>query len=101
MPRPGRSAYRIGICDDDPEGLRTTVEDQVGRSDLIITTGGTATGPGDMIRRVLGRDGSVRFTEVTLTPCGTLGYGSVSCSRRPTRGEIAGDLPARGSRARR
>jgi molybdopterin molybdotransferase len=67
---------RIGICDDDPEGIRATVEEQVGRADLIITTGGTATGPGDVVRRVFGRAAAVRFTEVTLTPCGTLGYGS-------------------------
>jgi molybdopterin molybdotransferase len=84
----GAIGYRIGICDDDPEGVRTTVEDQVGRSDLIITTGGTATGPGDMIRRVFGRDGSVRFTEVTLTPCGALGYGSVPFSSGGRLAEI-------------
>jgi molybdopterin molybdotransferase len=81
----GAHAYRIGICDDDPEGLRGLVEDQIGRSDLIITTGGTGTGPGDIVRRVLGRDGSVRFTEVTLTPCGTLGYGTLHSG--PARGE--------------
>ena len=69
----GAIGYRVGICDDDPSLVRTSVEDQIGRSDLIITTGGTATGPGDMIRRVFGR--SIAFTEVTLTPCGTLGYG--------------------------
>jgi molybdopterin molybdotransferase len=81
----GAEAYRIGICDDDPEAVRATVDDQIGRSDLIVTTGGTATGPGDMVRRTLGRDGLVTFTEVTLTPCGSLGYGTLSSG--PTRGE--------------
>ena len=42
----GALAYRIGICDDDPEGLRGLLEDQTLRADLIITTGGTGTGPG-------------------------------------------------------
>ena len=51
----GALAYRVGICDDDPEGLRGLLEDQTLRADLIITTGGTGTGPGDMVRRILSR----------------------------------------------
>ena len=51
----GAHAYRVGICDDDPEGLRGLLEDQTLRADLIITTGGTGTGPGDMVRRILSR----------------------------------------------
>ena len=61
------------------------LEDQISRSDLIVTTGGTGTGPGDMVRRILGRDGSVRFTEVSLFPCTSIGYGTLSSG--PTRGE--------------
>jgi molybdopterin molybdotransferase len=74
----GAHAYRIGICDDDPEGLRGLLEDQTLRSDLIITTGGTGTGPGDMVRRILGRDGSVQFTEVSVYPCTSLGFGTLT-----------------------
>jgi molybdopterin molybdotransferase len=81
----GAHAYRIGVCDDDPERLRRLLEDQIGRADLIVTTGGTGTGPGDMVRRILGRDGSVRFSEVSLSHCGTLGYGTVSSG--PARGD--------------
>ena len=77
----GAHAYRIGICDDDPEALRNVLDDQLGRSDLIVTSGGTSNGPGDMVRRILGRDGSVRFTTVSLFPCGSLGYGLVSSGR--------------------
>jgi molybdopterin molybdotransferase len=68
----GAHAYRVGISDDDPEALRRILDDQLGRADLIVTTGGTGTGPGDMIRRVLG---SVVFTEVSLYPCSRLGIG--------------------------
>jgi molybdopterin molybdotransferase len=74
----GAHAYRIGICDDDPEGLRGVLEEQTLRADLIITTGGTGTGPGDMVRRILGRDSSVRFTELSVYPCSTLGFGTIS-----------------------
>jgi molybdopterin molybdotransferase len=72
----GALGYRIGICDDDPEGLRGLLEDQTLRADLIITTGGTSTGPGDMVRRILSRK-DVAFTDVSLYPCGSLGFGTI------------------------
>ena len=84
----GAVAYRIGICDDDPEGLRGLLEDQTLRADLIITTGGTGTGPGDMVRRILsrrdgGRAGPVAFTEVALYPGAALGFGTVGAEEVP------------------
>jgi molybdopterin molybdotransferase len=83
----GALAYRIGICDDDPEGLRGLLEDQTLRADLIITTGGTGTGPGDMLRRVLSRRdngrGAVEFTDVALCPGTALGFGTVGGEEVP------------------
>jgi molybdopterin molybdotransferase len=84
----GALAYRAGVCDDDPEGLRAMLEDQTGRADLIITSGGTGTGPGDMVRRVLSRRdgaraGSVAFTELAVHPCGVLGFGTVGIEEVP------------------
>jgi molybdopterin molybdotransferase len=77
----GAHAYRVGICDDDPEGLRGLLDDQMLRADLIITTGGTGTGPGDMVRRVLSRKeghrSAVTFSDLSVYPCGSLGYGMV------------------------
>jgi molybdopterin molybdotransferase len=84
----GALAYRVGICDDDPEGLRGLLEDQTLRADLIITTGGTGTGPGDMVRRVLSRgdgnrSGPVQFAEVAVYPGTTLGFGTVGFEEVP------------------
>lgn len=84
----GALAYRVGICDDDPEGLRGLLEDQTLRADLIITTGGTGTGPGDMVRRVLSRgdgnrSGPVQFAEVAVYPGATLGFGTVGVEEVP------------------
>ena len=76
-------AYRIGICDDDPEGLRGLLEDQTLRADLIITTGGTGNGPGDIVRRILSRQGSVEFTDVALYPGTALGFGTVGAEEVP------------------
>ena len=84
----GAVGYRVGICDDDPEGLRGLLEDQTLRADLIITTGGTGTGPGDMVRRVLSRRDGVRsscvtFSDVALYPRTTLGFGTVGAEEVP------------------
>jgi molybdopterin molybdotransferase len=83
----GGLAYRIGICDDDPEGLRGLLEDQTLRADLIITTGGTGTGPGDMVRRILSRPvanrSTVEFTDVALYPGTALGFGTVGAEEVP------------------
>ncbi|GIG57354.1 molybdopterin molybdenumtransferase MoeA [Longispora fulva] len=78
----GAHAYRVGICDDDPEALRALVDDQTLRADLIITTGGTGTGPGDMVRRILGRDG-VEFTDLSVYPAGSLGFGTIGPEEVP------------------
>src|SRR5262245_1135591 len=78
----GAHAYRVGICDDDPEGLRGLLEDQTLRADLIITTGGTGTGPGDMVRRILAR-GTVSFTDVSVYPCSSPGFGTMGGSEVP------------------
>jgi molybdopterin molybdotransferase len=84
----GALAYRVGICDDDPEGLRGVLESHAPRADLLITTGGTGTGPGDMVRRVLARRdgmraGSVSFTDLAVYPCGVLGFGTVGVEEVP------------------
>jgi molybdopterin molybdotransferase len=84
----GAHAYRVGICDDDPEELRRLLDDQTVRADVIITTGGTGIGPGDMVRRILSRRegsraASVAFTEVSLYPCNVLGFGTVGAEEVP------------------
>src|SRR6266545_226541 len=78
----GAHAYRVGICDDDPEAVRAVLDDQTLRADLIITTGGTGTGPGDMIRRIMSR-GPVSFTDVSVYPCSSLGFGTIGGTEVP------------------
>jgi molybdopterin molybdotransferase len=78
----GAHAYRVGICDDDPEGLRGLLEDQTLRADLIVTSGGTGSGPGDMVRRILSR-GPVRFTDLSVYPCSSLGFGAIGGEEVP------------------
>jgi molybdopterin molybdotransferase len=84
----GALAHRVGICDDDPDLLRALLEEQAAQADLIITSGGTGTGPGDMLRRVLSRPegnraGSVTFTDLAVYPCSVLGFGTVGVDEVP------------------
>jgi molybdopterin molybdotransferase len=78
----GAHAYRVGICDDEPEGLRGLLEDQALRADLIVTTGGTGIGPGDMVRRILSR-GPVDFTDLSVYPCSAVGFGTIGGEEVP------------------
>ena len=83
----GGEAY-AGIGADDPHRLCALLAGQAERADLIVTTGGTGTGPGDVVRQVLcRRDGarapSVTFTELAAYPCGRLGFGTVGEAQVP------------------
>jgi molybdopterin molybdotransferase len=72
----GAQAFRVGITPDDPDALRSLLDDQLIRADLVVTTGGTGTGPGDMVRRTLTREG-ITFTDVSVYPPETLGFGRI------------------------
>ncbi len=47
--------------------LSETIEDQLVRADLILTTGGISYGSGDTVREVLGALGTVRFDNVAAS----------------------------------
>ncbi|WP_025272648.1 gephyrin-like molybdotransferase Glp [Haloglycomyces albus] len=79
----GAHAYRVGICDDEPEALRNVLDDQVLRADFVITTGGTSTGPGDMVRRTLSRDRTVDFPGLSIYQCESLGFGTIGPEEIP------------------
>jgi len=78
----GAQAYRAGTTEDDPEALRKLLDDHAIRADLVVTTGGTGTGPDDMVRRTLGRE-QVRFPELSLHPVPVLGFGTLSTHGTP------------------
>jgi molybdopterin molybdotransferase len=78
----GAQAFRVGITADDPDSLRSLLDDQGIRADLVVTTGGTGRGPGDMVRRTLGHEG-VDFSELTVYPTSVLGFGRVGEDQTP------------------
>ncbi|MFC4334791.1 molybdopterin molybdotransferase MoeA [Salininema proteolyticum] len=79
----GAHAYRVGICDDEPEALRNVLDDQVVRADFVILTGGTSTGPGDMVRRTLSRDKTVSFPGLAIYQCENIGFGTIGPEEIP------------------
>jgi molybdopterin molybdotransferase len=53
----GAIAYRVGAVADDAETLRSTIEDQLVRADLMVTTGGVSVGAYDVVKEALSHVG--------------------------------------------
>ena len=73
----GGRAFRVAAVPDEPSALAETVEDQLVRADVLITTGGLSIGRGDAVEDVLTPLGPVRFDAVAMTPGRRLGVGTV------------------------
>ncbi|HVQ87498.1 MAG TPA: gephyrin-like molybdotransferase Glp [Actinomycetes bacterium] len=79
----GATAYRIGFVPDEPQTLIATIEDQLIRADLVITTGGVSVGAFDVVKEALSRMGSVNFTQVAMQPGKPQGFGHVGPDKTP------------------
>lgn len=74
----GAVPYRVGAVRDDRISLRTTIEDQLVRADLLITTGGLSGAADDSLPEVLAELGTFHVANVALMPGHRHGYGAVS-----------------------
>lgn len=73
----GGQPFRVSAVPDELRALQETIEDQLVRADVLITTGGLSNGQGDTVKAVLSPLGSVRFDSVAMSPGRQLGLGSV------------------------
>ena len=73
----GGRAFRVAAVPDELSALAETIEDQLVRADLVITTGGLSAGQGATVKEVLAPLGSVRFDAVAMVPGRQLGLGTV------------------------
>lgn len=73
----GAETYRVAAVPDERNKLANTIEDQLVRADLILTTGGISYGSGDTVREVLGGLGTIRFDNVAAWPGRIMGIGTV------------------------
>ncbi|MQA87603.1 MAG: molybdopterin molybdenumtransferase MoeA [Streptosporangiales bacterium] len=79
----GCAAYRHGIVPDDPQAVMSAIEDQLLRSDMIITSGGVSMGAYDAVKEVLSQLGTVRFERVAMQPGMPQGFGVIGDDETP------------------
>ena len=79
----GAMAYRAGPVRDEQRALLDTLEDQLVRSDLIVTTGGITPGTYDTMKTVLSRLGAVDYSRVALSPGMAQGHGYLGPDQVP------------------
>jgi molybdopterin molybdotransferase len=82
----GAIAYRVGIVPDDPRRLADTLEDQLVRADILVTSGGVSVGAYDVVKDVLSRLGTVSFDRVAMQPGMPQGFGTIGPDRTPVFG---------------
>ncbi|MER6397025.1 gephyrin-like molybdotransferase Glp [Kitasatospora sp. NPDC059973] len=73
----GAIAYRVGGVPDDAERLRAVLEDQLGRADLIVTSGGVSVGAYDVVKEVFESYGGVDFRRLRMQPGKPQGFGRI------------------------
>ncbi|WP_299537767.1 gephyrin-like molybdotransferase Glp [uncultured Streptomyces sp.] len=86
----GAIAYRVGAVADDAETLRATIEDQLIRADLVVTTGGVSVGAYDVVKEALspageedGTGGGIDFRKVAMQPGKPQGFGMIGPEHTP------------------
>jgi molybdopterin molybdotransferase len=79
----GCIAFRVGIVPDDPKAFLDTLEDQLIRADLVVTSGGVSVGAYDVVKEALGRVGDVHFDRIAMQPGMPQGFGTVGPDKVP------------------
>ncbi|MEV7284287.1 gephyrin-like molybdotransferase Glp [Streptomyces sp. NPDC093252] len=86
----GAIAYRVGAVADDADTLRTTIEDQLVRADLMVTTGGVSVGAYDVVKEALSHvadedeaGSGIDFRKLAMQPGKPQGFGSIGPDHTP------------------
>jgi molybdopterin molybdotransferase len=86
----GAIAYRVGAVADDADTLRATIEDQLVRADLMVTTGGVSVGAYDVVKEALSFVGDedeagsgVEFRKLAMQPGKPQGFGAIGPDHTP------------------
>ncbi|MFB7910209.1 gephyrin-like molybdotransferase Glp [Kitasatospora sp. NPDC059146] len=73
----GAIAFRVGAVPDDADRLRAVLEEQLGRADLIVTSGGVSVGAYDVVKEVFESYGGVDFRKLRMQPGKPQGFGRI------------------------
>ncbi|MFD0022207.1 gephyrin-like molybdotransferase Glp [Streptomyces sp. NPDC058382] len=86
----GAITYRVGAVTDDAETLRATIEDQLIRADIVVTTGGVSVGAYDVVKEALSSVGDedepgsgIDFRKLAMQPGKPQGFGSIGPEHTP------------------
>lgn len=86
----GAIAYRVGAVTDDADTLRATIEDQLIRADVLVTTGGVSVGAYDVVKEALASVGDadepgsgIDFRKLAMQPGKPQGFGSIGPDHTP------------------
>ncbi|UUU41614.1 gephyrin-like molybdotransferase Glp [Streptomyces sp. NBC_00162] len=88
----GAIAYRVGAVADDADTLRSTIEDQLIRADLLVTTGGVSVGAYDVVKEALTSvaagdediaGGGIDFRKLAMQPGKPQGFGTIGPDHTP------------------
>ncbi|AVH58197.1 MULTISPECIES: molybdotransferase-like divisome protein Glp [Streptomyces] len=86
----GAIAYRVGAVADEAETLRSTIEDQLVRADMLVTTGGVSVGAYDVVKEALSSVGDedeagsgIEFRKLAMQPGKPQGFGSIGPDHTP------------------
>ncbi|MCX5111404.1 molybdopterin molybdotransferase MoeA [Streptomyces sp. NBC_00378] len=86
----GAIAYRVGAVTDDADTLRATIEDQLIRADIVVTTGGVSVGAYDVVKEALSSVGDedepgsgIDFRKLAMQPGKPQGFGSIGPDHTP------------------
>ncbi|MBW1603928.1 molybdopterin molybdotransferase MoeA [Streptomyces sp. JJ66] len=91
----GGLPYRVGAVTDDAGSLRSAIEDQLSRADVIVTSGGVSVGAYDVVKEALSGIGTspgdnlvawgsgVEFRRLAMQPGKPQGFGLIGAERVP------------------
>jgi len=79
----GATVYRVGIVPDQPQQFLDAVHDELGRADVVVTSGGVSQGDFDVVKEALTPLGTVWFGPVAMQPGKPQGFGHVGPDRTP------------------
>ncbi|MEN3362215.1 MAG: molybdopterin molybdotransferase [Mycobacteriales bacterium] len=79
----GAEAYRVGVVPDDHAQLVDTLEGQLPRADLLLTSGGVSAGAFDVVKQALSELGTVEFVRIAMQPGMPQGFGTLGPGGTP------------------
>ena len=82
----GARPHLVGVVKDEPDAFLHTLEEQLSRADLVITSGGVSAGAYDTVKEVLSGLGTVWFGKVAMQPGMPQGFGVLGPDRTPMFG---------------